>query len=58
MKQTVYNIEDMDCPTEEQVIRNRLKVMEGIDRLDFNLMERELTVTHHLDDDHTILQAL
>ena len=58
MKQTLYYIAKMDCPTEEQLIRNRLKSMEGIDRLDFNLMQRELTVTHRLDDEKSLLAAL
>jgi Cd2+/Zn2+-exporting ATPase len=48
----------MDCPTEEQLIRNRLKSVQAIDRLDFNLMARELTVVHTMDDDREILSAL
>src|SRR5687768_7428155 len=58
MKQSVFHITKMDCPTEEQLIRNRLKAVEGIDGLAFDLMRRELTVTHRLDDDRAILSAL
>jgi Zn2+/Cd2+-exporting ATPase len=58
MKQSVFYIAKMDCPTEEQLIRNRLKRMEGIDDLRFNLMQRELIVTHRADDDKEILSAL
>ncbi len=58
MKQSVFFVAKMDCPTEEQIIRNRFKAMTGVDRLDFNLMQRELTVTHRLDDDKTLLAAL
>lgn len=58
MKQTKLYIAKMDCPTEEGMIRNRLRSVQGIDQLDFNLMQRELTVTHRLDDDKTILHAL
>lgn len=58
MKQSVFYIAKMDCPTEEQLIRNRLKNMEGIDRLDFDLMQRELTVAHRLDDEKSLLSAL
>lgn len=58
MKQATFYIAKMDCPTEEQLIRNRLRSVEGIDRLDFDLMRRELTVAHRLDDDKTILRAL
>ena len=48
----------MDCPTEEQLIRNRLKRMPGIARLDFNLLDRELAVYHWLDDPQPIALAL
>ncbi|MDQ3813154.1 MAG: cadmium-translocating P-type ATPase [Armatimonadota bacterium] len=58
MKQSVFYISDLCCPSEEQLIRNRLRAIQGVDRLDFNLMQRELTVTHRLDDDRNILVAL
>lgn len=58
MKQSVFHVARMDCPTEEQLIRNRLNTVEGVQELRFNLMERELTVTHELDDDRTLLAAL
>ncbi len=48
----------MCCPTEEQLVRNRLKPVQGIERLDFNTMQRELTVSHTLDDDQAIFSAL
>lgn len=55
-----YRIDKMDCPTEEQerLIRNRLEAMAGVVRLDFNLMARELTVYHRLDDPQPIATAL
>ena len=58
MKESVYRITKMDCPTEEQLIRNRLKSVEGIDRMDFDLMGRRLTVAHRLDDDRSLVSAL
>jgi len=58
MKQIQFYLAQMDCPTEERLIRNRFRSMEGIERLDFNLMERELTVTHTLDDERCLLTAL
>ena len=58
MKQAIFTISKMDCPTEEQLIRNRLKSIPEIERLDFDLMSRELTVSHRLDDDNSILSAL
>ena len=61
MKQSVFYIEKMDCPAEEQLIRKRLdgvEGVEGVEALRFNLMARELTVTHTLDDDRKLLTAL
>jgi len=53
-----YRIEKLCCPTEERLIRNRLEPMPGIVRLDFNLLDRELTAYHRLDDRQTISSAL
>src|SRR4051794_20021341 len=58
MPQTVFHIEKMDCPIEEQLIRKRLERMEGVENLRFNLMERELAVSHRLEDDAPLLAAL
>ena len=58
IKQTVFIIENMDCPTEEALIRNKLSPLEGIAALDFNLMQRKLTVTHKLEQLDAIYQAL
>ncbi|MHB0925940.1 MAG: heavy metal translocating P-type ATPase [Gallionellaceae bacterium] len=58
MKQSVYVISNMDCPTEEALIRKRLGSVPGIGELSFNLMARRLTVMHTLDDDQAILNAL
>jgi Cd2+/Zn2+-exporting ATPase len=48
----------MDCPTEERLIRNRLEPMPGVVRLDFDLLARELTVHHRLDDTQPVVAAL
>ncbi|MDL2355509.1 MAG: heavy metal translocating P-type ATPase [Pseudomonadota bacterium] len=53
-----YRIDQMDCPTEEGLIRRRLEAMPGIVRLDFNLLDRELTVFHRLADTHAVVGAL
>ena len=53
-----YRIEQMDCPTEERLIRNKLEPMPGIVRLDFNLIGRELTVYHRLSDPQPVEEAL
>jgi len=39
-------IGQMDCPTEETLIRKKLDNMDGVHALDFNLMQRVLTVVH------------
>jgi len=45
-----WRIDQMDCPTEERLIRQKLEPMAGVVRLDFNLLARELTAHHRLDD--------
>lgn len=55
---STYVISKMDCPTEEQLIRNRLRSVEGIDRLEFDLIRRELTVAHRPGDEERIRTAL
>ena len=57
-KQSTFIIQKMDCPTEEKLIRNKLEGMPGIEELRFNLMQRELTVRHRLDDEQPIEAAL
>jgi len=51
-------IANMCCPTEERLIRNKLQAMHGVDRLDFNLMRRMLSVRHRLDNEDSLLRAL
>jgi Cd2+/Zn2+-exporting ATPase len=53
-----YAIDKMDCPTEERLIRNKLERLPGITRLDFNLVQRELTVHHTLAGEAAIVAAL
>jgi Cd2+/Zn2+-exporting ATPase len=36
----------MDCPTEETLLQKKLGGMTGVTQLEFNLMQRVLTVTH------------
>jgi len=55
---TVFTIQNMDCPTEEALIRNKLSPMNGITSLDFNLINRKLTVTHTLGQPESIQSAL
>ncbi|MCH8180903.1 MAG: heavy metal translocating P-type ATPase [Proteobacteria bacterium] len=53
-----FRIEQMDCPTEERLIRQKLEPMAGVARLDFNLLARELTVHHRLDAVAPLASAL
>ncbi len=55
---TQFVITNMDCPTEEALIRKRLGRVDGIDRLDFDLMNRRLAVQHRLDDPAPVIDAL
>ena len=57
-RQITYRIENMDCPTEEGLIRDRLVKIDGVGSLDFNLMQRTLTVTHSLSSPSPIETAL
>ena len=54
----VFRIQKMDCPTEEKLIRDRLEGLPGIDGLQFNLIQRELTVLHRLPSLDAIMATL
>jgi Cd2+/Zn2+-exporting ATPase len=58
MKHSTFIIRNMDCPTEEALIRKHLGSISGIGELAFNLMDRRLTVTHTLDGEQPIFDAL
>ncbi|CAK8737497.1 hypothetical protein SODG_001220 [Sodalis praecaptivus] len=48
----------MDCPTEEGMIRKKLAAMPAVTAIDFNLMQRVLTVVHSPDSLDGILTAI
>lgn len=56
--QTPIRIMQMDCPTEEGLLRKKLGGMPGVARLEFNLMQRVLTVTHAPKEIEPILAAV
>src|SRR5574337_1035649 len=58
VKPSVYLITNMDCPTEEALIRTRLARVPGVERLAFDLFARRLTVNHTLGDEQPIVGAL
>ncbi|HQS31843.1 heavy metal translocating P-type ATPase [Polaromonas sp.] len=56
--QTPIRIMQMDCPTEEGLLRSKLGGMAGVASMDFNLMQRMLTVTHDPNILEPILAAV
>ena len=56
--QTAIRIQQMDCPTEEGLLRKKLGGMPGVTGLEFNLMQRVLTVTHATSTVEPILDAI
>ena len=46
---TPIRIMQMDCPTEEALLRKKLGNMPGVAGLEFNLLQRVLTVTHQAE---------
>lgn len=55
---TRLRIHQMDCPTEEKMIRDKLGSMAGVSALEFNLMQRTLTVIHRPQIYDAIIAAL
>ncbi|MEI2414740.1 heavy metal translocating P-type ATPase [Orrella sp. JC864] len=53
-----YRIEQMDCPTEEGLIRGVLEPLPGVHGLSFNLMQRQLTVLHEPAAEARVRQAI
>lgn len=48
----------MDCPTEQTLIQNKLDKMKGIQKLEFNLINRVLGVWHELPSTDPIRDAI
>ncbi len=55
---TAIRIMQMDCPTEESLIRNKLAAMSSVKSMEFNLMQRVLTVVHAPQALDSILDAV
>ncbi|MGB3151992.1 MAG: cation transporter [Maribacter sp.] len=49
MLKTIFKITQMDCPSEENLIRMKLDGIIGIENLDFDIPNRNLTVFHSGD---------
>ena len=56
--ETTIRIMQMDCPTEEALIRGKLGGMPAVTSLTFNLIQRTLTVVHAPDAEPAILDAI
>ncbi|KAB0551329.1 heavy metal translocating P-type ATPase [Pseudomonas argentinensis] len=56
--ETRVRIEQMDCPTEERLINDKLAREPGIEALQFNLMQRVLTLRHRPEALEPALQAI
>ena len=55
---TAIRIMQMDCPVEENLITKKLTTMQGVVSLQFDLIQRILTVTHRDEKLDDILQAI
>ncbi|MDD0973582.1 heavy metal translocating P-type ATPase [Pseudomonas fontis] len=53
-----FRIEAMDCPTEQTLIQNMLGKLDGVEQLEFNLINRVLGVRHTLADTQGIVKAI
>jgi len=58
MTDTRVLITQMDCPTEERLITDKLSGMPGIAALQFNLLQRTLTISHEPESLEAALQAI
>jgi len=57
MNKSIFHIAGMDCPSEEQLIRMKLKKEEQVKSLEFDLFNRKLTVYHDANPER-VLSAL
>lgn len=51
MQKTVFEIKQMDCAAEEQLVRMQLEPLSEIEQLQFDLNQRQLTVYHEGGDE-------
>lgn len=53
-----FRIEQMDCPTEEALIRGKLEKLPGVQALQFNLLNRTLDVRHEPLSPQVLVEAI
>lgn len=58
MSEVVFRVPQMDCPTEERLLRDRIERIDGVRRMEFNLLERELRIVHELESSAPIAAAI
>ncbi|MBX6318712.1 MAG: heavy metal translocating P-type ATPase [Pigmentiphaga sp.] len=58
LRESLFRIEQMDCPTEERLLRKALESLHGVHTLSFDLIQRTLKVGHVLDDPRPIMAAI
>ncbi len=58
MTTTILSIPGLDCPAEEQLIRNMFNKYTEISKLEFNFIRQELSVTHSFSNLDTIKAAI
>ncbi|WP_233146170.1 heavy metal translocating P-type ATPase [Pigmentiphaga sp. NML080357] len=58
LRESLFKIEQMDCPTEERLLRKALESLRGVRTLSFDLIQRTLKVGHVLDDPQPIIAAI
>ena len=54
----VICVDNMCCPAEESLIKNKLRSLQGVDDLQIDVLRRELTILHRLNDVGAIVRAL
>jgi len=57
-RELTLHIAQMCCPVEERLLRQALGALPGVEALAFNLLQRELRVTHALADPGPILDTI
>ncbi len=55
---SMFRVEELDCATEENDLREALTPLEGVRRLEFDLVARRVSVTHTLESPASIDAAI
>jgi Cd2+/Zn2+-exporting ATPase len=56
--QSVFFVEEMDCAAEIALIQNKLSALPAVSDMDFDVMQRRVTVRHAPGQQETIMQAI